>query len=233
MQIEKKTLKRFLEKISIVNEGILNFEEQGVSLRQMTTDNVGMVEAKFADTNFIEYAKINKIAIDNFFNFRAFIDLFGDILNFKKEKNYLSFKDTDKEGEFFLTSTEYLKQSDKKIDIKYKSVFTLKSSILKDIVKSSLVTNVGSNTPTLRFQIKDNNLIIETGEVNKIRCIIAIKEKVEDCNVKFGELLCNCINLLDDNDVTISLGNNLPINIEEKSDITKIKYMVAPRIDNK
>ena len=62
MKIDNKVLKQFLKQVNIdnsLNEVVLNFEKEGLSICQMTPDNVALVNAKLSSSGFTEYTKFD------------------------------------------------------------------------------------------------------------------------------------------------------------------------------
>ena len=233
MKIDNKILKQFLKQINIdnsLNEVALNFEKEGLSVCQMTPDNVALVNAKLSSSAFTEYSKFDKLAFDNLNLFIKFLDLFGDEnIDIKKEKNYLHIANESKDGDFILTSEDYIKEETKIPKIDYKNILKIDSSILKEVIKSSEL--LSSDFGVISFEIKDKSLIIETGETHKIRKTLKLTEKTEDCKVKVGNYINKCSKLLQD-EVIIKLSKDMPITIEQKSDNSKVTYIIASRISD-
>ena len=233
MKIDNKILKQFLKQVNLdnsLNEVVLNFEKEGLSVCQMTPDSVALVNAKLSSSAFTEYDKFDKLAFDNLNLFIKFLDLFGDEnIDIKMEKNYLYITNENENGNFILTSEDYIKKETEMPKIEYKNTLKIDSSILKEITKSSDL--LSSDFNEISFEIKDKNLIIETGETHKIRKTIKLTEKTEDCKVKFGNYINKCSKLLQD-EVVIKLNKDMPITIEQKSDNSRVTYIIAPKISD-
>ena len=113
--------------------------------------------------------------------------------------------------------------------IEYKNTLKNDSLVLKEKTKASEL--LSSDFGEISFVIKDEILIIETGETHKIRKTIKLTEKTEDCKVKFGNYINKCSKLLQD-EVVIKLNKDMPITIEQKSDNSRVTYIIAPKISD-
>lgn len=230
MKIENKILKKFVSQVGMngmLKECVFNFEKEGLSVISMSEDSVSFVSNKLSNSNFIEYENFGKIALDNLSLFLKFLGRFKDSsITIKKEENLLKFDSDSINGEYVLASSEYLKEQTKIPLIKYKNSFKLNISVLKEAyISAEVLDNVFQ---TLIFEIKNQTLLLKTGETNKLNYPIKIEEKVINCRVKFGEPLGKVVNLMED-EVIIKLGKDLPITLEQKTENSKLLYIVAQR----
>lgn len=233
MKIESKLLIDFVDEISmdgLLNECVIDFEENGVSVIALTTDNIAGIISKMSKNVFSSYESIGSIAIDNILLFRKFLERFSDgLVTITKEENLLRFKTENKEGEFILASTDFIKKPSKVPTFDYKTIIKIDSRIIKDAYKTAEIFEDHVNV--IKISIKDNELTVSSGETSNIKERLKLDKNYNNTTVKVGEHLGKCIKFLDD-EITLKLDSGFPVTIEKKSENKRLTYVVAPRTDD-
>ena len=234
MKIEAKLLKRFIKKACLINEILtinMDFNEDGLKTSIMDGGNVALTITTLDKDKFEDYNPIGRIYIKSSTALQNYLNTFKGIVTLDKIDEYtLKISDMTREGYVILGSDKIVENIWEKDppEIETKSIFTVN----KDVLTQSLADSVLSGTPVITFRKEKDMFSLEVGDKGTSDYFIT-KIQVEDEAIAFTKLgykVASLIKVLD-NDVEISLGDNVPVIFKEESDGINFYCMIAPRVD--
>ena len=232
MKIEKKKIIDFLKKVKMssrqeITECILRFEKDGLKIDANSDPKQARVMGWLNTGAFKEYEEIGKIGVNDFPNIIKVFERFGENIALKKDGNLLTVNSEGKKVEIELVAEDFLGTDTGEPALEFEETFTISKSKLGEIIK-----DVQMN--------KDAVLTIETEE-KKVKFSNTGKYKftnevvAETCKggvkVKFGEPLIESVAELSGN-LEMSIKNDYPVKIREKSENSIVTIIVAPRVED-
>jgi len=233
MKIESNLLKEFIEKIYIegrVMDCKLNFDIDGIKANVITKDNIGLVLSQMSKSCFINYKPTGIIGIQDVGEFIEFLGRFGnEIVQLSLEGNVLKLSSDVREGEYILPDLQFIKDVEKLPSLQYNESIKIDVKHFVNAFNNAGVL-IKKGEKFINIKVKDGKLILGVGEDHKLREIIKTSLK-EEVNVSFGEVLGSIAKLLD-GEIDVNIKTNYPITIIKNNDKYKLKYVVAPIVEN-
>ncbi|MFW5890806.1 MAG: hypothetical protein ACOCUI_01150 [bacterium] len=232
MKIESKTLSEFLKKTlmtgdSMVQEGVLRFEENGLKFEAMDPANITRTSGWLKKTAFKEYEEIGNVGLNQFHIFLKILGRFSGIVDIKKEGNILTLKANSKKLDIELVSEEFLKVKTNEPNLEFKDTFTLPAEKLKDIFKDAEV----NTDAIIKIETASKKVAFTVEGDYKFRNEFEAPQCSGGANSTFGQPLLNSTSLLTGM-LEISVGENYPIKVVASDDTSVICIIAAPRVEN-
>jgi len=232
MKIKTKVFSGFLKKAKMsgkqgVEECALKFEKDGLKINANSPPKLSRVMAWLKKDAFKEYEELGAVCINDMSNVIKVLERFDEFISIKKEGNLLTVSGDNKKVEIELIDENFIEGDTGEPKIEFDDVFNITSTQL-----AGIISDVNLN--------KDSELIITT-EAKKVKFNNTGKYKFENfieantckggVKVKMGEPFIESIANLDSN-LELNVKTDFPIKVVEKTDISVISIIVAPRIDD-
>lgn len=237
MKIKKDVFGKFLKKITMrgentINEAVFDFtEDAGVIVRAMTSDNTVLVNGRLSKSAFEGYGALGELGFDKLPMMIRIIDTFKDNVDITVNGGLLKIAEGNSSVEIPLVETQFIPTKGKDLSgIEHDQTVKLSADILNNFMKN--VSDANKNSFDVVLTTGDNALQIsnETGSI-KFREVVPETGTKVGIRVKFGEPLPNAIANIE-GDVEVSLKSNFPIKVFEKTDVSEMTVVVAPRVDD-
>ena len=233
--IEKNVLERFLKTMTPVNhEARLLFNKDELIVKETDAAHVMMVTAKLGNTAFKQYSsRTEKHGIDVEKVLGCLKTMSGDV--------ELSFKESN-----LILKDENLTFKRRLIDITGEVMKTPKLNFLctikvgMDDFKKALKGAMTLDTDCVTLKVSSEGILFSSGtETDDIMVLFPLKEEDtsqfdDKMRVKSSfsvDLLQGiCKNIPARLELSLSMGNNLPLKIEYSAESMGVEYLIAPRI---
>ena len=228
MKVDSKTLKNFLQKVSInnnVKEAVLKFNEEGVSVMTFDESNTIFVKAFLNKSAFTDYKVSEDLAISDLTKLKKFMERFEGQIDFVKDENVLQLGNRNRSFQFMLSDLETIKNPVKMPTLTYKNTFDLESKFLHEVLKNADVIEKGLS---VQLKISDNKLRGLCGNNDNAEEMTDIFDLEEDVDVTFGEPLKQVMDVIEGK-IKVSLSSNYPITLEWKDETMDLTFVVAQR----
>lgn len=234
MKIKTKTLATFLKKVTMdgvqtIPEAILRFEEDGLKIDANSQPQQARVTAWLKKSAFKDYdEKFGSVGLSDLQNVRRVLERFGEYLLIKKEGNLLSISGAGKKVDIELTAENFLSSGTGSPNLKFVDTFIIQGSKLSDIFSDVLLNKDSSIT----VETKEKYVIFSnTGKYKFYNRVEALTCK-GGVKSKFGQPLIEATKNLDGKELEISLAQDYPMKVMEKTEDSIITVIVAPRVDD-
>lgn len=231
MKIRTRILTTFLKKVmmtksQIINECLFNFSPEGLRVNAANEAQLCRVTSLLKKESFKEYESIGSIAIGDLINVIRIIDRFNDEITIKVEGNLLTISQAGKKVEIELLDKEFIKSSDKELNLKFDDAFSFPSDKLHEILDD--------------VKLNDDSKIRIITEANKLKIVNTGKYKfshefITTCKggvvVQFGQPLLHAVTELNGN-LDFSIKTDYPIQIKEVTEDSEITLIVAPLVES-
>lgn len=232
MVIKTKMFIKFLKQtvmtgVSILNEGIINFDVDGITVTADTASTLVVISSHIKKENIQQYKPIGEIGISNFPELVKLAEGFiSEKINIDVKENLLVLSSSTRKVKILLKDKEYIKKS-----IKYPNDTTKRDVGIVDIsVFKSFFKNMNMvNASEINFVIKNNNIILKTKGLNEVieKIQMEVLNKNVDIKITFNRALVDAVeNLV--GDVVINVKTNYPIEVVSNSEEIRTKILVAP-----
>lgn len=231
MIIDKTLFIDFLKKISLngtVSEIVIWFDGDGMKSKVKNITNSVICVGLLKDSNFKNYTitedKIGVKSVDKLLSILRKFD--NEIkLNIVPSKAYISFSDDKRTIKYRLLEVEFVDSYVKKLpQVEIKNECKIPSTFLKNIRDVCSMYDV-----TIKFKVKDGILTCTVPLGMEEEYLEKENLDISDCSIIFGSPLLDIIPVLDD-EIYLSLEQNMPMQIKMKDDNYFIKYIIAPRV---
>jgi len=225
----KKTVALFdklcMTGVSQVMDTRLRFEDDGVKMCTIVAGSV-IVETKIEPSFFAEYEALGNISINDFSTFVTILRRFKDDLVTVTKNDYIfKIQGVKKSVEFPLVDDKYVNSDSEKKELNYPKVtFTLEGKQLQDIFTETKL----SDDSSILFTTSPGKVLVEnTGKykfTNEIDC-----SNVSDQSYRseYGQFLIDAASKMK-KDLSLSFGNNTPMEIIERTGDYYIRIIVGP-----
>ena len=179
---------------------------------------------------FKNYSPIGTIYVKNSLVFMSYVDSFADEVKLEKINDY-SMKLSDPLKDIFVILGSELvcdNKLSKELTFELPFSFNTNSTYLKTLNKDAILFK----TKNVIFENKENVLTVRLGDEESDYVIKKIDSGIDTVvRSKFGEMIVKITSILDGN-ITISLGNETPIVVEEVTKDRRFKFVVANMIES-
>lgn len=231
MKVDKQIFLEFIKKVSLdgnIEDLVFHFDNDGLKIRAKNLGNTLVVAGKLNSTSFKTYQPLeNKVGIKGIKQLMNITKRLGNeiTITINSDKNLLNVFDDKRKLSLSLMEVEYCDSYIKVMpDVEIANEFKLNGEIFHN---SKAVHD--SNNVKIKLIVKDNKLKFETDIGILGKFIERDSFDCKDIKLEFGQPLIDVINVLG-NDLYISLEENKPLFIKEKTEDYFIKYIIAPRV---
>lgn len=229
MKIEAKKLSNFFKKFDSINtECILNFDENGLKASTMTPSNIGRLDVTLNKTAFIEYNAIGKIGVQDINILKNITAKFDKEIELIVEGNLLTLKEKGKKVECELISVDFLTECNEMKELDYTDKFDVGSDVIKTFIADA---NVNKEVNYV-LKTTEKSFVLENTGKFKFNNNIEVPECVGGADSKYGELFSQVFANITEDNVRLSLGENFPLKILERSDDMIVSYIIAPIVSD-
>ena len=235
MKIDSKLLERFVTKATLnatLTSMAIKVSSTGLFAQQKDLSNAGMTSVTLDASKIKElWSTEETICIKNTSMLIKSLASFSGDVEIIKNTNILSLVNADRQVDIVLSSEEFIECNLPAMPESLATAFDkgVDTNILpfKKIVSDMAIVN----GKYILVEIKDKKLELITGE--KGFDTISNKSPLDytDCKAKYGEILSNAINVIDDK-INIAMKTDFPIQIKESVDGISCKYIIAPLVEN-
>ncbi len=232
MKIKTKIFTGFLKKVQMegtqsIQECVLNFEKEGLKINANSPPQQARVMGWLKPGAFKEYAELGKVGMNDLSTITKVMDRFGEIITLKKEGNLLTVKSENKKVDIELVAETFLATDTGEPKLEFKDTFSITSTKLKDVFKDVQM----NKDATIQLITEDKKVKFTNSGKYKFETVFESPTCKGGVTVKFGEPLIDSLSNLDGN-LEISVANDYPAKIMEKTENSVITLIVAPRVDN-
>jgi len=230
MKVKTGTLAGFLKKFSMegsqqINEGVLRFEDEGLKISANSVSKQVRVMSWLKKGVFTEYEAIGNVGVNDIPTVIRVLERFGENISLTKEGNLLTVKGESKKVEIELVAESFLDTDTGEPTLEFIDTFTIPSAQMKNIYKDVKM----NKDATLTIETADKSVAFKnTGKYKFLNTIAALTCK-GGAKSTFGEPLIDATNNLD-GELEISLGENYPMKVMEKTETSVVTIIVAPRV---
>jgi hypothetical protein len=234
MKIKANYLMEFIKKASL-NGSIMsinmNFEENGLTSCVQDVMKVALTSTELKKEAFEEYNPIGEIFIKNSKSLINYLRTFEDIVNLEKVEEYI-LRIGDNAREAFVILGSHLVCE----NIYRKELPKLAVTTVMELTKEDL-DKVTKDMKELQFNMvdietKDGELIFSVGrkgESDYLSNKIYIGDS-KDVKVSIGANILELVNVIEPK-FKLSIGQDLPILVEEKTEQIKFTCIIAPIVE--
>jgi hypothetical protein len=230
MKIDSGLFKKFIVKATLnssLPSMVLQVSPDGIVAMQKDLSNAAMTHLTLDKSKFKELDITDKLCIKSTLMLIKSLASFTGEIEIKKNQNVLSLFNAERQIDIVLSSEEFIECNLPALQESLKTAFdagvNVSSEALKKIVTDMSI--VSGKTITATF--KDKKLELTTGEKGFDTISVKMPADYKDCSAKYGELLANVINVVDDK-INLAMKQDFPIQILETVDGITAKYIVAP-----
>lgn len=232
MKIESKVLLSFLEKTlmtgySMVQEGVLRFEDSGLKFEAMDPANTTRTSGWLKKAAFKEYEVIGNVGLNQFSNFLKILGRFSGVLEIKKEGNVLTLKSNNKKLDIELVSEEFLKVKTNEPNLTFTDTFTLPADKLKDIFKDAEI----NSDAVIKIETVSKKVAFTVEGDYKFRSEFEAPQCEGGAISRFGQPLLDGTSKLTGM-LEISIGKDYPIKVVATEENSVVCIITAPRVEN-
>jgi len=232
MKVKTKNLVEFLKKIKMegtqqIDECLLDFQESGLKINVNSPSKMSRAMGWFKTKGFEEYNSLGKVGVNDLNNFIKVLERFSEKISISKQGNLLTVKGKNKKVEIELVSEDFL-SVDSEPTLEFDDKFNISSKKVKEIFKDVQM----NKDVVLDINTKPKQVIFSNTGKYKFQNILDSDETKGGVKVSFGEPLIECINNLTGN-IEFNIKSDYPAKIMEKTDISSVTLIVAPRVDEK
>lgn len=231
MKIDSSTFCDFLEKISVLEKAILNFNENGLEVIGLNPEQTIGLQILLPKKKILEYEAVGEIGIDDISSFLNKVGILSGNLNLIiNEKKYLKVVSGNSSLEMILPDISLFEKSNLDLNkINPEITFSMPIEILKNIAKDSDALK----SDRISFDLaKDGNLTLTTKtqtDTFQEKYFVSNAKIENDIHVDISsDFLKNVIKTLSGT-VNIGLKSNYPLVLAQNSDI-EVKYIISPRM---
>jgi len=231
MKIKMKVLSGFLKKFKMdgtqsVSEGILKFEDDGLHITANSDSKQSRVMAWLKKEAFKEYEKLGNVGVNDIPTVINVLERFGEFITISKEGNLLTVKGEGKKVDVELVAENFLDTDTGEPKLEFTETFSITATKLKDIYKDVKMNKdavIKIETEEKKVKISNTGKYKFVNEVEALTCKGGVI-------VSFGEPLIDATNNLDGT-LELSLAQDYPIKVMEKTETSVITLIIAPRVE--
>jgi len=229
MKIKANILKRFIGKVTLegaIPTSLLQFNEEGLDVK-LQASNIVFCEGNLNKGNFSDYTAIGDIGIKNNQMFISLLNRYGDrIIELKNDANKLKIISETGSTFYVLCDKEMVdNHSLKSPNLDLDNGFELVAEKLDAIKKAGEILKVQTTT----IEVKEKNLVLSVNNDTGDSITEEMAVDYKDCIGKYGDFLQKTISAVEGL-VSVSLGDNYPIQIKEVRAEYNLKYIIAPMV---
>ena len=220
----------FLKKISMtgvqqVSEVLMKFENDGLKIDANSPAQQCRVMGWLKKDSFKEYEKLGNVGLNDLASIIKVLERFDDVVEINKSGNLLTIKGKGKSVDVELVSEKFLGEDKGAPDLtEFIDTFEINVNKLKDIYKD---IQMNKDCEIIFETVEKGVKVTNTGKYKFIHNINAPTCK-GGAKCKFGEpLIESTMNL--DGGLEISIGNDYPCKVIEKSEFSVVTLIIAPR----
>jgi len=233
MNIKTKVFNTFLKKVKmdgtqIVDEAIFDFNDGGLKISAMTGGNTTRIDAMLMSSAFGQYEAIGKVGVQGIAQITKILDTFKDEVDISIEGNVLRLKEGGRKVEVELIDLQFLTEVGALKELQFDETIKIKSVDLNKFISD---VNINKDFELI-FDTKPKQLILSNTGKYKFTQILPVEEAQGGVTAKFGAPFIDVVKALTDN-ILLSMKTDFPIKILEKTDVSTIVIITAPRIENK
>lgn len=232
MKIKTKTLIAFLKKFRMsglqrIEECVLRFEKDGLHINANSNSKQSKSVGWLKTAAFSEYDVLGNVGVNDLSNIIDVLERFGDDAQISKAGNLLTVVGEKKKVEIELVSEDFLGNDTAVPDLKFSESFTIVAKELQDIFSD---VEASKNVKIIITTIPKGVVFSNTGKYKFTHPLVA-----ENCaggsKSSFGQPLVDCLSKLD-GALTMSISNDYPCMVVEKSEMSEIVIICAPVVDS-
>lgn len=232
MKIDKAKFIRFMKKINLagshsVEEVLLSFTENGLKACVVTPDSTIRVEGILKTSVFENYEAIGDVGVQELSKLLTIVNTFkSDKVEFLVEGNTLILKADKKSVEIALLDPQFI---DKPTDVKefeFKENLDVKISEIQSFIADAAINKEFS----ILLSTKEKQLVMKNTGKFKFTSVIDCEKALGGVQVGFGTPFINAVKNLD-GALKLSISENFPCKLLEKTDDSMVNIIVAPRMN--
>jgi len=230
MKIKTKTLTEFLSKTKMsgtqqIDECMLDFQKEGLKINANSPAKMSRVMAWLKTSAFEEYNILGKVGINDMDTIIKVMERFGEKITLKKEGNLLTIKGDNKKVDIELVSEDFL-STDSEPKLEFDDKFIITSKKMDEIIK-----DVKMNKDTIiKIKTTEKKVLFSNTGKYKFNNTIESEETKGGVETSYGEPLIDCVTNLTGT-LEFSVKTNYPAKVMEKTDISVVTIIVAPRVE--
>lgn len=227
MKINSTKLTNFFKKATlngIIPTCTLKLDKDVLSVKVRDTTNAAAVMST------LKGLKTEETLIMPLKNTKMFLDilrLFNGDIELRVSGNILSIFDKNRQVDIVLAAEDFITNNlPKDVVLQYEKSVVIPSDIFKNSLKNLNILK----SKSIELMFKDSTLTLSTGD----KGFDTIKESLPvvypECNAKFGSLLQDVINVVDEK-IELSVKTNYPITLKESTTDLEVTYIIAPIVE--
>jgi len=229
MKIKTKELKKFLNKVAmtgevLINACVLDFKEDGLNINVNCETKQARAVGVLKKEAFEKYDVIGKVGVNDFSKIIKILERFGDMIIVSKEGNLLTIKGDSKTVNIEVADENLLEEDVVPPKLEFADAFEIKAIKLDDIFK-----DVQMNTDA-EIIITTEPKLVKFTNTGKFKFMHPITSEIckGGISCKFGKPLIDALSNLDGM-LSVSVGDNYPMKVIEKGENSIVTLIVAPR----
>jgi hypothetical protein len=230
MKIKTKVLTTFLKKFRMgglqqIEECVMRFEKEGLKINANSNSKQARSMAWLKTSAFTEYEVFGNIGVNDLSNIVRVLERIGDVVQVKKEGNLLTIIGDKKKVDIELVSENFLNTDIGEPVLEFTETFNIKAEQLNDIFK-----DVQLNKDSLiTIETKDKKTAFSNTGKYKFITELETPTCVGGCKTTFGQPLIDAVANFD-GQLEVSINNDYPCKIIEKTEQSVVTVIVAPRV---
>lgn len=232
MKIRSKTLRDFLSKALMegknsIQEAVFDFTEEGLSITANNPSAFALSNSLLKKTAFGIYKPIGKIGLDNLDAFSDLLGRYKDVVEFDVGENTLTIKDEDKSVVIETVNIDFIKSMPMP-KIEHTGRFYMKATKLHDIIADASIK--GNKDTSLLITTEDGKVFFTNTGKYKFTTFVENNTITKGIRVKLGDAFKQAVSNLD-GELFLNIKSDYPIMLEEDTEHTSIKIIVAPTVN--
>lgn len=238
MEMETNKLKSFIDKCAMSNGadmGRIIFDKDEIKLDATSIDKTSFFVGTIKSDTASDYKSIGEFCIRDLSMFSRYLSNLGEFVDITiDDKNTIVFKSGNKEITSKIADKDLLDEINEP-SLEFSYMGNIKSSVLKDIIKDTSIFGASKQDSSISMNIHGDVLTLTTSNNDDtVKHTIKLgTESKEDINVKFStNLLSKIVSNITTNFVTINMGSDYPLKIEEVYEKdTNSCWIIAPYVE--
>lgn len=232
MKIKTKVFTAFLKKTrmegtQMLPEAILKFEKDGLKINANSQPKQARVMSWLRTGAFQQYEELGSVGLNDLSTVVKVLDRFDEDINIKKEGNLLTISGGNKKVDIELVAESFLDTDSGEPKLVFDETLVVPATSLKSIfadVKLNKDAIMTLKTEEKKLKVSNTGKYKFVNEIEAPTCKGGI-------TVKMGEPFIDVVTNLDGN-LELSMKNDYPIKIMEKTENSIVTIIVAPRVED-
>jgi hypothetical protein len=210
-----------------IQEAVFDFNDEGLTIVANNASAFALTNSLLKKSAFGIYKSIGKIGIDNLDAFTDVLARYKDTVELEVGENTITLKDEEKSVVIETVNIDFIKTMPLP-KIQHDGRFYMKATKLHDIIADASIK--GNKDTSLLITTEEGKVFFTNDGKYKFTTSVEGQTIPKGIKVKLGDPFKQAVSNLD-GELFINIKSDYPVMLEEDTDMTSIRIIVAPVVN--